>query len=204
MQSSGGHWQKRSERRKINKELLAFAFYLPRGEIFSKLILILRNHFSDDNPQTTSPSDFSTERNTNHFPNLLYTDQLFSWIKMCIMALLYSKLRWSCALSWMFVSLWRCSFLVHRLLWPCVAALHIYFFYQSSPQPATLVIWFHLLQLDLIYSHMFYSCVVFYLLGTEPAKAIDLLGCGVFCVFSYRFYQKKYGFFSIIWISSCH
>lgn len=129
MQSSGGHWQKRSERRKINKELLAFAFYLPRGEIFSKLILILRNHFSDDNPQTTSPSDFSTERNTNHFPNLLYTDQLFSWIKMCIMALLYSKLRWSCALSWMFVSLWRCSFLVHRLLWPCVAALHISLFF---------------------------------------------------------------------------
>lgn len=89
---------------KINKELLVFTFYLPRGGKISKLILLLRNHFGADNPQTTSRSDFSTERNSNHFQNkLLCSDVLFSWIKMYALVFLHGVQRCSCFLSCLFV-----------------------------------------------------------------------------------------------------
>lgn len=83
----------------------------------------MRNHFSGDNPQTTFPSDFSAERSTKRFRIFHARINCFSWIKMCIVAFLHSKPRWNCALSWLFVSLWRSSFLTNKFLWPCLTAL---------------------------------------------------------------------------------
>lgn len=89
---------------KINKDCWCSLSICPEGGKKSKLILLLRNHFGAHNPQTTSRSDFSTERNSNHFQNtLLCSDVLFSWIKMYALVFLHGVQRCSCSLCCLFV-----------------------------------------------------------------------------------------------------
>lgn len=194
------------EEQKINKELWVFAFCLPRGKIFPKLILILRNHFSGDNPQTTSPSDFTTERDTNHFLRSFMhrSTALMNKDVHHGTSLQQAKIKFLCpGGSFPFEETHSLQTLILVTMLHFSPYRSFFFFKQTWPQPATHVIWFYLLQSDLIYSHMFYSCVVF--IYPILSWLIDFKVFGISCI-SKRFKKAfffiiKNGFKSLIY---CH